>query len=257
MSDKSANEDLAEGTLMSHLTELRNRLLKTVLTIFVIFLCLLPFLPELMTFVQAPLKEHFGVEKAQAIRVASPLTAPIGLAFYVAIFFSLPMIFYQLWAFVAPGLYKNEKRFVIPLLLTSILLFAAGAAFAYYVVIPLIFGFINVFNADTLAVAPDIQEYISFLMLILLVFGMAFETPIATFLLVLTGITTTDNLVKARAYVFLGAFVVGMLLTPPDVISQTILAVPVYLLFELGILMSRIMRPKPAADATEAAESES
>ena len=248
---KEESEDLAEGTLISHLVELRSRLLKTVATIFVVFLCLMPFLNELMNFVQAPLKEHFGIASAQAIQPHSPLTAPIGLAFYTAIFISLPVLFYQVWAFVAPGLYKKEKRFVIPLLSTSIVLFAAGAAFAYYVVLPLIFSFINVFNDETLAMNPDIQAYISFVMMILLIFGLAFETPIATFLLVLTGLTTTDKLQKARPYVFLGAFVVGMLLTPPDIISQTILAVPVYLLYELGILMSRVMRPKPAEKTAE------
>ena len=254
MTDK-AEEQLAEGTLMSHLVELRARLFKVVGTIFVVFVCLIPFAQDLVTIVTEPLSRFLDGGGVQAIKPHTPLTAPIGLAFYVAIFISLPVIFYQVWAFVAPGLYKKEKRFVVPLLATSVLLFIAGAAFAYFVVLPLIFGFISSFNDGVLAMNPDIGEYISFVMMIVLVFGLAFETPIATFLLVLTGLTTTEKLAKSRPYVFLGAFVVGMLLTPPDVISQTILAVPVYLLFELGILMSRIMRPKAAVEAAKTAKS--
>jgi sec-independent protein translocase protein TatC len=145
---------------------------------------------------------------------------------------------------VAPGLYRQEKRFTFPLLATSIMLFFVGMAFAYYVVFPLIFGFVSTFTPDTVNYQPDMTEYVSFVMMVVLVFGLAFETPIATVLLVMTGLTTTQKLGKARPYVFLGAFVIGMLLTPPDVISQTMLAVPVYLLYELGILMSRVVSRK-------------
>ena len=154
----------------------------------------------------------------------------------------MPIVLYQVWAFIAPGLYRKEKRFAFPLLGTSILLFYAGIAFAYFVVFPLIFGFVSSFTPDRVEYQPDMAEYVSFIMMVVLVFGLAFETPIATGLTVWTGLTTPEKLTKARPYVFLGAFVVGMLLTPPDVISQTILAVPVYLLYELGIVMSRVFK---------------
>jgi sec-independent protein translocase protein TatC len=163
----------------------------------------------------------------------------------------MPVILYQAWAFVAPGLYRKERHFAFPLLGSSIVLFYAGIAFAYFVVFPLIFGFVSSFTPDKVEYQPDMAEYVSFIMMVVLVFGLAFETPIATVLTVWTGLTTPEKLGKARPYVFLGAFVVGMLLTPPDVISQTILAIPVYLLYELGIIMSRFFRSKPVGTAEE------
>ena len=244
-SEDKSDEDLAEGTLMSHLTELRNRLFIIVGSVFVVFLCLIPFSQELLTFAAQPLTRFLASEQLQAIKPISPLTAQISLAFYAALFLVMPVILYQVWSFVAPGLYKKERRFASPLLISSIVLFFAGLAFAYYVVLPLIFGFISTFAADIIDWKPDIAEYISFVMMIILVFGLAFETPVATVLTVWTGLTTPDKLGKARPYVFLGAFVVGMLLTPPDVISQTILAIPVYLLYELGIIMSKLLKSRP------------
>jgi sec-independent protein translocase protein TatC len=243
MTDKSKNtEDLAEGSLMSHLFELRNRLFIIVGSVFGVFICLIPFSQQLLTFAAEPLTQFVASEQLQAIKPISPLTAQISLAFYVALFVAMPVVLYQVWAFVAPGLYKKEKRFASPLFISSILLFYAGLAFAYFVVLPLIFGFIASFAAEIIDWKPDIAEYISFVMMIILVFGVAFETPVATVLTVWTGLTTPKKLGKARPYVFLGAFVVGMLLTPPDVISQTILAIPVYLLFELGIIMSKLLK---------------
>lgn len=234
--------DLGEGTLMSHLVELRSRLFKMVASVFVVFLLLIPFSRQIFDFVAAPLTRFVPSGEMIAIGAVTSLTATISLTFYLSLFLAMPIILYQLWAFVAPGLYRKEKGFAAPLLATSILLFLAGLAFAYYVVFPLIFGFVATFTPDVVEWKPDMAEYVGFVMLVSLVFGVAFETPIATLLLVLTGLTTTEKLAKARPYVFLGAFVVGMLLTPPDVISQTILAVPVYLLFELGIIMSRLVR---------------
>lgn len=245
--------DLGEGTLMSHLTELRSRLFKMVAGIFVIFLVLLPFSRQIFNFVAAPLTRFVPSGEMLAIGAVTSLTATISLTFYLSLFLAMPIILYQVWAFIAPGLYKNEKGFAVPLLITSVLLFLAGLAFAYYVVFPLIFGFVATFTPDVVEWKPDMAEYVGFVMLVALVFGVAFETPIATLLLVLTGLTTPEKLGKARPYVFLGAFVVGMLLTPPDVISQTILAVPVYLLYELGIILSRLARRKP--DDSVAAES--
>ncbi|MDG2107611.1 MAG: twin-arginine translocase subunit TatC [Woeseiaceae bacterium] len=235
-------EGLAEGSLMSHLFELRNRLFIIIGSVFGVFICLIPFSQQLLTFAAEPLTQFIASEKLQAIKPISPLTAQIYLAFYTALFIAMPIVLYQIWAFVAPGLYRNEKRFASPLFISSILLFYAGLAFAYFVVLPLIFGFIASFAAEIIDWKPDIAEYISFVMMIILVFGVAFETPVATVLTVWTGFTTPKKLGKARPYVFLGAFVVGMLLTPPDVISQMILAIPVYLLYELGIIMSKLLK---------------
>ena len=244
------NEDLAEGTLLSHLVELRTRLFWIFGAVFLVFLALLPFAKMIFNYVAAPLVSVVPSGELIALSPVSPLTAVIALNFYIALFIAMPVVLYQVWAFVAPGLYMKEKRFAFPLLATSVILFFVGMAFAYYVVFPLIFGFVSTFTPDTVNYQPDMTEYVSFVMMVVLVFGLAFETPIATVLLVMTGLATTEKLGKARPYVFLGAFIVGMLLTPPDVISQTMLAVPVYLLYELGILMSRIVS-RPRNDVAE------
>jgi sec-independent protein translocase protein TatC len=240
--DEEQSEDLAEGTLLSHLVELRTRLFWMFGAVFLVFIALLPFSKMIFNYVAAPLVSVVPKGELLALSPVSPLTATIALTFYIALFIAMPVVLYQVWAFIAPGLYKKEKHFTFPLFATSVVLFFVGMAFAYFVVFPLIFGFVSAFTPDTVNYQPDMTEYVSFVMMVVLVFGLAFETPIATVLLVMTGITTTEKLGKARPYVFLGAFIIGMLLTPPDIISQTMLAVPVYLLFELGILMSRIVR---------------
>ena len=246
-------EDLAEGTLLSHLVELRSRLFKMFGAVFLVFLALLPFSKMIVNYIALPLVSVVPNGELLALNPVSRLTATIALTFSLALFIAMPVILYQVWAFVAPGLYRKEKRFAFPLLATSIILFFAGMAFAYFVVFPLIFGFVSTFTPDTVNYQPDMTAYESFVMMVVLVFGFAFETPVATVLLVMTGLTTTDKLKKARPYVFLGAFVIGMLLTPPDVISQTMLAVPVYLLYELGIFMSRLVGGKTAEPSEEAA----
>jgi sec-independent protein translocase protein TatC len=180
-----------------------------------------------------------------ATEVASPFLTPFKTTLWVALFAAMPVVIYQVWAFVAPGLYKKEKHFAFPLLASSILLFYAGVAFAYYVVFPLVFGFFTAITPTGVEMMTDISSYLDFITTIVLAFGLAFEVPIATVLVVWTGLTTPDKLGKARPYVFLGAFVVGMVLTPPDIISQTLLAVPVYLLYEAGIIMSRFFSKKP------------
>ncbi|MEL7185598.1 MAG: twin-arginine translocase subunit TatC [Pseudomonadota bacterium] len=255
MSDTPDKEDLAEGTLMSHLTELRNRLFKVFGSVFAIFLVLIPFSRKIFEVVAEPLVSVVPGGELIALGPISPLTAVISLTFYLALFIAMPVVLYQIWAFVAPGLYKKEKRFAFPMLASSIVLFYAGILFAYFVVFPLIFNFTAAFTPAVADYKPDMAAYVSFVMMVVLVFGLAFETPIATVLTVWTGLTTPDQLTKARPYVFLGAFVVGMLLTPPDIISQTILAVPVYLLYELGIVMSRFMKPRAAPDTAETADS--
>ena len=243
--EKTQEEDLAEGTLLSHLIELRSRLIKIAASVLVLFVVLIPFAQEIFEVVSKPLIEVLPGEQMIATAVASPLLTPFKLTFFVALFIAMPVILYQVWAFVAPGLYKREKRFAFPLLASSILLFYAGVAFAYFVVFPLVFGFFTAITPTGVEMMTDISAYLDFITTIVLAFGIAFEVPIATVLIVWTGLTTPEKLGKARPYVFLMAFVFGMLLTPPDIISQTLLAVPVYILYELGITMSRVFAKKP------------
>ena len=240
MSDEKREEELAEGTLLSHLVELRSRLIKISIAVVGMFIVLLPFSQRIFEVVSRPLVEVLPGQKMIATAVASPLLTPFKLTFFVALFVVMPIVLYQVWAFVAPGLYKKEKRFAFPLLGSSILLFYLGIAFAYFVVFELVFGFFASITPPNVEMMTDISLYLDFITKIFLAFGIAFEVPIATVLIVWTGLTTPEKLGKARPYVFLMAFIVGMFLTPPDVISQTLLAGPVYLLYELGILMSRI-----------------
>lgn len=252
MSEETNTEELEEGTLLSHLIELRSRLIKMFGAVIGVFILLVPFANRIFEVVAKPLVAVLPGQKMIATSVTAPLLTPFKLTFFVSILIAVPVILYQLWAFVAPGLYRNEKRFAFPLLFSSIFLFYAGAAFAYFVVFPLVFGFFVKITPTDVEMTTDISQYLDFVTMIVLAFGLAFETPIATVLTVWTGLTTPEKLGKARPYVFLLAFVVGMLLTPPDVISQTLLAVPVYLLYEVGIFMSRLFVRKPAESEDEA-----
>ena len=238
--DEETEEQLAEGTLLSHLIELRTRLIRISIAVIGVFVILLPFSQKIFVVVSKPLVDVLPGQKMIATAVASPLLTPFKLTFFVALFVAMPVVLYQLWAFVAPGLYKREKRFAFPLLGSSIVLFYAGIAFAYFVVFELVFGFFASVTPQSVEMMTDIAAYLDFITKIFLAFGLAFEVPIATVLVVWTGLTTPEKLGKARPYVFLMAFVIGMFLTPPDVISQTLLAVPVYLLYELGIVMSKL-----------------
>ena len=238
--DSNSGEELEEGTLLSHLIELRRRLLRIVTTVLVVFIGLLPWAADIFSLVSDPLRNVLPGGQMIATQVASPLLTPFKLTFFTALFIAMPIVLHQLWAFVAPGLYKKEKRFALPLLASSILLFYLGIAFAYYVVFPLMFNFFTSIAPEGVEVQTDISQFLDFITTIFFAFGLAFEVPIATVLVVWTGLTTPKKLGTVRPYVFLGAFIVGMFLTPPDMISQTLLAVPVYLLYELGILMSRI-----------------
>ncbi len=244
-------EALEETTLLSHLVELRSRLLKIAAAVILVFLGLLPWSTKIFSFVSEPLREVLPGNAMIATAVASPLLTPFKLTFFVALFIAMPIVLYQVWAFVAPGLYKKEKRFAMPLLASSIALFYLGIAFAYFIVFPLIFGFFTAIAPEGVEVQTDISLFLDFITTIVFAFGIAFEVPIATVLIVWTGLTTLDKLGKARPYVFLGAFVAGMLLTPPDVISQTLLAVPVYLLYEIGIMMAKIFTTKEKDDDEE------
>jgi len=253
---KEDDEELEETTLLSHLIELRSRLLKIAAAVVLVFVVLLPWSRDIFELVSAPLREVLPGNAMIATAVASPLLTPFKLTFFVALFIAMPIVLYQVWAFVAPGLYKKEKNFAVPLLASSIALFYLGIAFAYYVVFPLIFGFFTAVAPDGVEVQTDISLFLDFITTIVFAFGLAFEVPIATVLVVWTGLTTPEKLGKARAYVFLGAFVVGMLLTPPDIISQTLLAVPVYLLYELGILMAKLFGRKEADNGEESKPAE-
>jgi len=233
-------EDLAEGTLLSHLIELRTRLLRIAFAVIGVFIVLLPWADDIFSLISQPLREVLPGGQMIATQVASPLLTPFKLTFFVALFIAMPIVLYQIWAFVAPGLYKKEKRFAVPLLASSIVLFYMGIAFAYFVVFPLMFNFFTTVAPEGVEVQTDISQFLDFITTIFFAFGLAFEVPIATVLVVWTGLTSPKKLAGARPYVFLGAFVIGMFLTPPDMISQTLLAIPIYILYELGILMSRI-----------------
>jgi sec-independent protein translocase protein TatC len=252
MSSEPANhepeqEQLAEGTLMSHLLELRSRLMWAVMSIVAVFACLTPFTQRVFEIVSAPLIAVLpeGSEMI-ATDVASPFLTPFKTTFFVAVFIAMPVVLFQVWAFVAPGLYKHEKRFALPLVVSSIVLFYAGVAFAYFVVFKLMFGFFARVVPGGVAMTPDISAYLSFVLGIFLAFGLAFEVPIATVMLIWSGLVSIKTLKEIRRYVFLGAFVVGMVLTPPDVFSQTLLALPMYALYEAGLVMARFMIPEKA-----------
>ncbi len=242
-------EGLAEGTLLSHLVELRNRLVKIVAAVIILFAVLIPFNQRIYEMVSEPLFAASPDTQMIITGTAAPLLVPFKLTFLVALFLAMPLVLYQVWAFVAPGLYRKEKHFSFPLLASSILLFYTGIAFAYYVVFPLVFGFFGSIEIEGAPWTPDIASYLDFITSIVLAFGIAFEVPIATLLLVWAGLTTPEKLGKARPYVFLMAFIIGMLLTPPDVISQTLLAIPVYLLYEAGIVMARVLGKKTGKEA--------
>ena len=232
-----------EQPLIAHLIELRDRLLRVVLIVLAIFLGLFYFANDLYLILVEPLKVLLPTEGAMiATGVASPFLVPFKLTFVLSILLAVPFILHQIWGFISPELYQNEKKFAVPLLFSSIVLFYTGIAFAYFVVLPLVFGFFTAVGPEGISIMPDISNILDFSLKIFFAFGIAFEIPVATFLLVLSGITTVASLSAKRPYVFLGCFVVGMLVTPPDVISQTVLAVPMWLLFEAGILVSRLIR---------------
>ncbi len=246
-----------EQPFMSHLVELRDRLLRMVIAIVLVFLVLFPFANEIYTFIADPIRAQLPPGSTMiATQVASPFLTPFKLALVVAVFVAMPYLLYQFWAFVAPGLYTHEKRLAVPLLASSIVLFYLGMAFAYFVVFPLVFGFFTSVTPDGVEQMPDIAFYLEFVLKLFFAFGIAFEIPIATILLVAVGATTPKALAQKRPYVIVGVFVAGMLLTPPDVVSQTLLAIPMWMLFEAGIFFSRwFQKRKPAPQEPPAAGS--
>jgi sec-independent protein translocase protein TatC len=233
---------LSEQPFLSHLVELRDRLMRMVLAVLVIFLCLFPFGNDIYVFVADPLMKVLPEGTSMiATQVASPFLTPFKLALVSAVFIAMPYLLHQFWAFIAPGLYQHEKRLALPLLASSILLFYLGAAFAYVVVFPLVFAFLTGVAPEGVAVMTDITHYLDFVLTLFFAFGIAFEVPIATIVLVLAGVTTPEKLSAKRPYVIVGAFIIGMLLTPPDIISQTLLALPMWILFEIGLLFARMV----------------
>ena len=226
---------------ISHLIELRTRLLKIVVFVIAVFLALSAYANEIYSFLAGPLMKHMPQNSTMiAIDVASPFFTPFKLALVVAVFISVPVILYQFWAFVAPGLYKRERRMVFPLLIASTFLFYLGVVFAYFVVFPLIFGFLTAAAPTGVAIMTDITKYLDFVLTLFFAFGICFEVPIFTIVMVWTGLITPESLAEKRPYVIVGAFVIGAFLTPPDAISQTLLAVPMWMLFEIGLLFSKL-----------------
>ena len=256
MASEKTPEQLAEGTLMSHLLELRDRLLKAVLALLVAFIPCAIFANELFAFIAQPLIDKLPAGSTLlTTSVVGSFMTPFKVAFYVGLFIAIPVVLYQLWAFVAPGLYRKEKRFAVPLLVSSVLLFYGGVAFAYYLVFPVMFPFLIATTPHGVMYAPDIANLLDFVLTMFFAFGVAFEVPVAVVLLVLTGIVKVEKLSANRGYVVIGIFVVAAFLTPPDAISQCIMAGPMYLLYEGGLVMARIMQ-KMRRESAEAAEKE-
>ncbi len=250
----SPNNDDTDQSLVSHLIELRSRLLKIILSVAVVFIVLFPFANPIYETLSAPLLERLPQGSSMvAIDVASPFLTPFKMVILLALALAVPVIFYHLWAFVSPGLYHNERRLAFPLLALSAVLFYAGMAFAYFVAFPLMFAFFNAVAPDNVTVMTDIGRYLDFVVKIFFAFGLAFEVPIVTLLLVMSGATTPESLARKRPYIIVGAFFIGMVLTPPDVLSQILLAVPVWLLFETGLLISRVIA-KNKQDAQASAQ---
>ena len=260
MSNKKNKAEQATETeipFMSHLVELRDRLLRAVLVVLIIFLGLFSFSNELYSLLAEPLLIHLPTGSSMiATEVASPFLTPFKLSMMSAIFIGMPFILYQLWAFIAPGLYKHEKSMAFPLLFSSIILFYLGMVFAYFVVFPLMFQFFTGIALEGVTMMTDITKYLDFVLKMFFAFGMAFEVPIATIIVISTGMTSAKKLSEKRPYIIVAAFVLGMLLTPPDVVSQMLLAIPIWILFEFGLIFSRILTRKKVRLAKEREEQE-
>jgi len=252
----SQETDNGSMPLVAHLTELRNRVLRSVVVVLVVFLCLFYFAQEIYALVAAPLRAYLPEGATMiATGVASPFFTPFKLTMVVSVFLSIPYILHQVWGFIAPGLYQREKRIAVPLLISSIFLYYAGMAFAYFVVFPIMFGFFASVTPEGVAMMTDIGQYLDFVLTIFFAFGVAFEIPVATFLLIWVGVADVATLRKSRPYVVVGCFVVGMVLTPPDIFSQTLLALPMWFLFEVGLIFGNLAI-KDRAKAKEAESDE-
>ena len=250
------NEPLLEGTLISHLLELRTRLMRAFLAVILVFIPCALYSNQLFEWLSHPLLQQLPANSMLiSTSITAPFTTPLKLAFVAALVVAMPYVFYELWAFIAPGLYRNEKSFAVPLLVSAVVLFYVGVAFAYYVVFPLIFKFFVNTTPHGVQMMADISMYMEFVLVLLFSFGIAFEVPVAVVLLVLMGIVPLEKLTRSRGYVLIAVFIIAAILTPPDAISQTVMAVPMYLLYEGGILFARLVaRRRKNKETTEGDE---
>jgi len=240
---------MAEGTLISHLLELRTRLLRSVIAVLIVTIPAMVYANDLFSFVARPLMKVLPKGSAMiSTSVMAPLTTPFKLAFYVALISAMPYVLYQAWAFIAPGLYRHEKRFAMPLLVSSIALFYAGITFCYYIVFPIMFAFFTATTPPGVQMMTDMTQYLDFVLVLFLAFGVAFEIPVAIVLLVITGLVKIETLTRNRGYVLIGVFVQAAVITPPDVLSQTVMALPMYALYEIGIILARVLSKRREAD---------
>ncbi len=254
MPEESAQ--LEKMPIVKHLVKLRSTLLRSVIAIVIFFLALFPFADDIYTFIAAPIVQAIPGSNLIAIGVISPFLTPLKMSLILAIYIAMPYLLYQLWMFAAPALYRHEKKLILPLVISSTILFYTGLLFSFYVVFPVIFNFLSSVGPSSVDFAPDIQYYLDFILKVSFAFGVAFEVPIATILLIMFGVTTAERLKKNRAYIIIGSFALGMILTPPDIISQFLIAIPMWLLFEAGLFCSsffrvRIKNTTPIIDNSE------
>jgi len=252
----SAARQQEKMSIVQHLIVLRNALLRSVIAIVVFFLVLFPFADDIYTFIAAPIVQAIPGSNLIAIGVISPFLTPLKMSLFLAIYIAMPYLLYQLWSFTAPALYRHEKKLIMPLVISSTILFYIGLLFSFYIVFPVIFTFLSSVGPDSVDFAPDIQYYLDFILKVSFAFGVAFEVPIATILLIIFGATTPERLKKNRTYIIIGSFALGMILTPPDVISQVLIAIPIWLLFEVGLFVAPFFKVRETAKQTNNKKSE-
>ena len=254
MAEKS--QQLEKMPIVEHLVELRSALLRSVIAIVVFFLVLFPFADDIYTFIAAPIVQAIPGSNLIAIGVISPFLTPLKMSLILAIYIAMPYLLYQLWSFTAPALYRHEKKLIMPLVISSTILFYIGLLFSFYIVFPVIFSFLSSVGPDSVNFAPDIQYYLDFILKVSFAFGVAFEVPIATILMIMFGATTAERLKKNRAYIIIGSFALGMILTPPDVISQVLIAIPIWLLFEVGLFFAPFFKVRETVKQSNNKKSE-
>ncbi len=242
--------------IVQHLVELRRALLRSVIAVLIFFLALFPFADGIYTFISAPIIQAIPDSNLIAIGVISPFLTPLKMSLVLAIYMAMPYLLYQLWMFAAPALYRHEKKLILPLVVSSTILFYTGLVFSFYVVFPVIFNFLSTVGPSSVDFAPDIQYYLDFILKVSFAFGVAFEVPVATILLIMFGATTAERLKKNRAYIIIGSFALGMVLTPPDVISQILIAIPIWLLFEAGLFFSSFFKIREKNKAPTSTDNE-
>ncbi len=252
----SAARQQEKMSIVQHLIELRSTLLRSVIAIVVFFLVLFPFADDIYTFIAAPIVQAIPGSNLIAIGVISPFLTPLKMSLILAIYIAMPYLLYQLWSFAAPALYRQEKKLIMPLVISSTILFYIGLLFSFYIVFPVIFTFLSSVGPESVDFAPDIQYYLDFILKVSFAFGVAFEVPIATILLIMFGATTAERLKKNRAYIIIGSFALGMVLTPPDVISQILIAIPIWLFFEAGLFFSPFFKVRKKNKAPTSADNE-